>query len=791
MMSATSLSVDTLLNDVVAAYPSAEESAALFSSGVSPFTRFQERIKELTAISRSLSPAQQVEFVVEAARMGAQQDNHATLLQPLMSAVLRRKLAFSEPQILDLLKSLQSWQFGGPLLPVLTAIGRHPLTPSIASAIRRLHSLPWLQFGDAEAKKVIERIEQLLGPANEEEVFRAYGSWSAHIEESLTNFPAPEAIKDLLLSGRAIRSAKPSNKWRAAAAELVAQVGREEFRTLALDWLALGPDPVADGSPVASDEADYQRALVWSLAEYSDRELCAALASFAEQCLKKIPNFGPVSEKAGNGCINVLAIIATDDALGQLVRLGMRIKYQTAQRLINRALEEAAERAGLSREELEEITVPDMGLDAAGWFREAVGDYQAEFSALEPVVRYRSPYDKVVKSLPSAIREEHADAVKRLRRDAKNVAAFVTAQRLRLERLLMAERTIPLATWRKHYLEHPLLSGLTRRLIWRFTWDGEERIAIPSNDGLAEWNGQLIDPPDDSLVQLWHPIDADVQSVLSWRCWLEDNQVQQPFKQAHREVYVLTDAERETANHSNRFAAHILSQHQFAALAHSLGWQFTLMGMWDSHNTPYLDLPSRGLQVQFLVDGAGLDDHTAHGVNLYLTTDQVRFVNPDTLVPVELTEIPVRLFSEIMRDVDLFVSVSSVGSDPNWMPGQIEQFDAYWQSFSFGELSVSAESRRDTLERLLPKLPIRDRCTIDGRFLVVTGQRATYKIHLGSGNVMMEPGSRYLCIVRGPSTAKMPSRVFLPFEGDATLALILSKAFLLADDLKIKDASIL
>jgi len=33
--------------------------------------------------------------------------------------------------------------------------------------------------------------------------------------------------------------------------------------------------------------------------------------------------------------------------------------------------------------------------------------------------------------------------------------------------------------------------------------------------------------------------------------------------------------------------------------------------------------------------------------------------------------------------------------------------------------------------------------------------------------------------------------IFLPFEGDHTLAVILSKAFLLADDENIKDSSIL
>ena len=68
------------------------------------------------------------------------------------------------------------------------------------------------------------------------------------------------------------------------------------------------------------------------------------------------------------------------------------------------------------------------------------------------------------------------------------------------------------------------------------------------------------------------------------------------------------------------------------------------------------------------------------------------------------------------------------------------------------------------------------------------GNRATYQIHLGSGSALIEPGSRYLCIVRSGSTS---ADVFLPFDGDAMKSLILSKAFLLAADSRITDAGIL
>jgi hypothetical protein len=57
----------------------------------------------------------------------------------------------------------------------------------------------------------------------------------------------------------------------------------------------------------------------------------------------------------------------------------------------------------------------------------------------------------------------------------------------------------------------------------------------------------------------------------------------------------------------------------------------------------------------------------------------------------------------------------------------------------------------------------------------------------------MSPNDRYLCIVadRSSSGARSVQEIFLPFEGDNTLAVILSKAFLLADDTKIKDPTIL
>jgi hypothetical protein len=156
-----------------------------------------------------------------------------------------------------------------------------------------------------------------------------------------------------------------------------------------------------------------------------------------------------------------------------------------------------------------------------------------------------------------------------------------------------------------------------------------------------------------------------------------------------------------------------------------------------------------------------------------------------------LETVPELVLSEVMRDVDLFVGVASVGNNPEWSDGGPEGlFGEYWRGYSFGELSATARTRREVLGRLVARLAIADRCTLEDRFLVVRGDLRTYKIHLGSGNILMSPNDEYLCIVARSSMRRAGEKVFLPFEGDRTLSVIVSKALMLAADTRITDRSI-
>jgi hypothetical protein len=317
---------------------------------------------------------------------------------------------------------------------------------------------------------------------------------------------------------------------------------------------------------------------------------------------------------------------------------------------------------------------------------------------------------------------------------------------------------------------------------------------------------------------LWHPIHTESNVVLEWRQWLMGHEIRQPFKQAYREIYLLTDAEQNTRVYSNRYAAHILRQHQFNSLCAAKGWKNSLRLMVDDVYPPATKILRQwGLRAEYWVEGIGDQygtDTNETGTFLYLTTDQVRFYRMDAVEnrahaggggytarrwngvgnaePLPLEEIPALVFSEIMRDVDMFVGVASVGNDPTWMDGGGDaRYQDYWHHYSFGELTESSKTRKQVLETLIPRLKIAERCKLSDKFLVVRGDIRTYKIHLGSGNILMEPNDQYLCIVPSRRSGEVgKDKLFVPFEGDQTLAIILSKAFLLADDQKITDPTI-
>jgi hypothetical protein len=539
---------------------------------------------------------------------------------------------------------------------------------------------------------------------------------------------------------------------------------------------------------------------VWGASLVESPLLLRAVAAAGESAFTKLPNIGPRCVKLGNACLQFLSAIDGDEPVAELLRLRARTKHPSIRKQIDAALSRAASRRGQTPEDLVELAVPTFGLMFPGVLRRTIGGFEAELSiagTAETQLRWKSPQGKSVRSTPKAVRDTDPAAARELAGLRRQIERLLPAQRDRLERLLLSQRSWSSRDWRARFVDHPLLANLAGRLIWRFTRGDRCELAMKRDDGFVGPGGKQIEEPgESSRVSLWHPITSGVEEVVAWRQTIESLGIRQPFKQAHREVYLLTDAERRTETYSNRFAAHFLRQHQMAALCRERGWSYRLAGGFDNGGAvPTLTLPSLDLVAEYWVEPIlEPDAMSGHDISLFVATDQVRFRRSGAFDPIPVADIPPAVFSEVMRDVDLFVGVCSVGNDPLWSDGGPSgAYRDYWHTFSFGDLSETGRARAEVLSRIVPRLSIAPRCSLSDRFLVVRGNLHTYRIHLGSGNILMEPNGQYLCIVPGShnrSDGPVSPVAFLPFEGDRTLSIILSKAFMLAEDDKIADESI-
>ncbi|MFI5685399.1 DUF4132 domain-containing protein [Streptomyces sp. NPDC051636] len=671
--------------------------------------------------------------------------------------------------------------------------------------------MPWLRHAHAnlmaitvEARlraSLAQRLRALLASADEayipEGLIPADAPWAAPLCDRAKTSPTPELagfVRHLVsLSGP-----RPSQRWRRRCLELADAASARDLVADVLRALAGGDPLCSRGSGahtgwlhdgyhyhyvVHQNDGDLARGIVWAAALTGDPTVVQHLAALALRSGGL--GTGVIADlKLAGAAINALAETGDPASLEALWRLQTQVKHRALRKQLGTALVTAAGKQGITAGQLIERSVPDHGLAPDGRLERELGGYRVRV-AIEGAATVRLTFTRpdggTSRTAPAAVKDGFPDELQELKTLAKKVRGTLSGERARIEALMSAGREWPYDEWCRYYRDHPVTGVLVRGLIWEFQEaDGEWRAVAP-----------MAEPPGRAeRVRLWHPIRASTDDISTWRERLVAERLRQPFKQAFREIYVLTPAEEETAVYSNRFAAHIVHYRQLYALFKERGWQANFLGRYDGgydgkaraefgdgewracfHHEPAAD-----------DDGGYAPEHAA--------TDQVRFERRDgrRWREVPLAEVPPLVFSEAMRDVDLFVGVTSIAADPDWTDRGEDRYAGYWRTATFGALTASAEVRREALERILPRLKIAGRCTLDGRFLLVRGDLGTYKIHLGSANILMEPDDAYLCIV--PSRGKGDGTAFLPFEDDR-LSLILSKAFLLAADTKITDESIL
>jgi len=663
--------------------------------------------------------------------------------------------------------------------------------------------------------KLIDKIDDLLSPPNKngaikQVLFTGNDEFSPHANGTISRMEDEQQKiwYQLIEKAKKASGSKPSKKYLSDTKTLIKELGINRFKKVVSDWFNFvmnmqgeiqirkfyyGRNESYDRHVFIFLDAlnnETLKGFVWMCAHFHDTTTLQNIANLGERCHRKVSGVGSPAAAVGNACFYTLYKSKGLDGIGKLSTLKTKIKRKQALKLIDKYLTQAAKDKGISIHEIQDLSIDDYGL-IEGKRIYTFDDYTATISIIKPgksSLTWLKPDGKTQKSIPAFVKTKHAAKLKKMKNTKKQIDQTTSAQRNRIDRMFKADRTWNVEHFEKLFLKHGLMCTLTKKLIWTFTHNDESQSAIYLNDQWINHKKEPVTLHSKATITLWHPALCSLDEVQGWRSFLMENEIQQLLKQAFREIYLLTEAEINTRTYSNRMAAHIIKQHQYLSLVKARNWSASITGGWDSGDgTARLDIPEYGLRAEFWAEGMR-DDNAIFD---YLSTDQIRFTDAATNEVVELVNIPPIVFSEVLRDVDLFVGVASVGNDPMWQDtGNRPGFRDYWHSYSFGDLSAIAKNRKEILENLVPRLKIKDVAEVTDKYVIVKGKLRTYKIHIGSSNIMMEPNDQYLCIVPDRSKKDFTSNLFIPFEGDKTLSVILSKAFLLANDDKITDSSI-
>ena len=363
--------------------------------------------------------------------------------------------------------------------------------------------------------------------------------------------------------------------------------------------------------------------------------------------------------------------------------------------------------------------------------------------------------DKTLKSIPDKYKK--SKDVEALKEGKTYLTKQYSRTRLSLEQAMLSQTLFTVAELHR-IMEHPVVRAMLSKLV---LFNPETQASGFWQDGyLLNAEGEKVALKADDKLLIAHP--SHLFYAVQWdlyQKYLFDKELKQPFKQVFRELYIPTKDELETSNRSERYQGHQVQPQKTVALLRSRGWTVNY---------------EEGLQRVYHKEGfratiyAAADWYTPSDVEAP-TLEYVVFYSLKDGKEVPMKEINPVIFSEVMRDVDLVVSVAHVGGvDP--------------------EASHSTMQMRAALARESARLFKLTNVEVKERHILVKGKLGEYSIHLGSG--MVSRGGLQLSILAVQSQHR--GRVFLPFvDDDPKSAEIISKMRLLAEDDKIKDPTIL
>ena len=491
---------------------------------------------------------------------------------------------------------------------------------------------------------------------------------------------------------------------------------------------SLGKFEVKDTEKQISDKRNKDLLMAYPLIPLKGEDDICARFLFLQQFLKESKKFGSQRSASEKTAVEIaMQNLATNAGYSDVTRLTLRMETKLVENL----------KSLFEEKEIGDVTVK-LVIDELG---------NASISAVKG--------GKALKSVPAAVKKD--EYVKTLT-DAKKQLTDQYRRTRQMFEQSMEDRTLYSVEELEILRTNPVVEPLIRNLV--FVTENSAQVGFIEGMNFVDYAGNATKLKAKDNVRVAHSFDIYKDGHLSdYQKNLFDRGIVQPFKQVFRELYVKTQEEADMLD-SRRYAGNQIQPKKTIALLKSRRW------------TPDVE---DGIQKVYYKDNIvatiyALADWFAPSDIEAPTLEWVAFYDRKTYEAIKIKDVPDIIFSEVMRDVDLAVSVAHAGGvDPQTSHSTIEM-------------------RAALVEFTLPLFKLSN-VTIEKSHAHIEGKYGNYTVHLGSG-VVHKMGGTMINIL--PVHSQHRGKIFLPFaDEDPKTAEIITKILFLAQDSKIKDPSIL
>lgn len=438
------------------------------------------------------------------------------------------------------------------------------------------------------------------------------------------------------------------------AADLIsADLNESEFNVFVFDvlgkWLDLGADAKS-------------KWILYFVAYYGGNE---AVLTF----VKLIKDFADNMRGAIAGeAVKALAFNGSSEALITVDNMSRKYKNKQVRRVASEAMNNAADILSITREELADRIVPDLGFDENMCRTFDYGRREFKVYITRDLKTEVYNGEKKIKDLPKPGVNDDAEKAEKAYAEYKEMKKLmktvVATQTARLEYVLMCDRKWTKESFGNLFIKNPVMHCFAEGLIWGiYDNNGLVRSFRYMEDGSFTTSDEdEFEIPDNSAIGLVHPVELTEEERSVWTEQLSDYEITQPFEQLARKVYFKNETELDETD-VLRFSGSELNPMSFHGKMTKFGWDKGCVedaGMfytYDHWDVTGCTIDSEGKKVYIGYEAelkfSGMYVQVSYEDNEDIDVEELVFYKFGTQEKKKIRDVNPRYFSEIIRQIQI------------------------------------------------------------------------------------------------------------------------------------------